>query len=160
MTKLTLAVIRMTRHMMCVLVMVLVPTATLIVLMLFMLVVMMLVPAATVVVLMLLMPVMMMLVSTATVIILILSVPSWALSIMLIATAAFIMMLCCMLMRMAAAITMAMLRDMPHAAMIVVLATVTTGTAFGMVAIIFIPLNMSVHMSKAAHLLGGITHFF
>ena len=146
--------------MMCVLVMVLVPTATLIVLMLFMLVVMMLVPAATVVVLMLLMPVMMMLVSTATVIILILSVPSWALSIMLIATAAFIMMLCCMLMRMAAAITMAMLWDMPHAAMIVVLATVTTGTAFGMVAIIFIPLNMSVHMSKAAHLFRGVTHFF
>ena len=144
----------------CVLVMVLVPTATLIVLMLFMLVVMMLVPAATVVVLMLLMPVMMMLVSTATVIILILSVPSWALSIMLIATAAFIMMLCCMLMRMAAAITMAMLRDMPHAGMIVVLATVTAGAAFGMVAIIFIPLNMAVHMSKAAHLFRGVTHFF
>ena len=145
--------------MMCVLVVMLVPTATLIVIMLFMLV-MVLVPTATVVVLMHLMPVMMMLVSTATVIILILSVPSWALSIMLIATAAFIMMLCCMLMRMAAAITMAMLRDMPHAAMIVVLATVTTGTAFGMVAIIFIPLNMAVHMSKAAHLLGGVTHFF
>ena len=145
--------------MMCVLVVMLVSTATLIVIMLFMLV-MVLVPAATVVVLMLLMPVIMMLVSTATVIILILSVPSWALSIMLIATAAFIMMLCCMLMRMAAAITMAMLWDMPHAAMIVVLATVTTGTAFGRVAIIFIPLNMAVHMSKAAHLLGGVTHFF
>ena len=159
MANFTLAVIGMPRHMMCVLVMVLVPTATLIVIMLFMLV-MVLVPTATVVVLMLLMPVMMMLVSTATVIILILSVPSWALSIMLIATAAFIMMLCCMLMRMAAAITMAMLRDMPHAAMIVVLATVTAGAAFGMVAIIFIPLNMAVHMSKAAHLLGGVTHFF
>ena len=145
--------------MMCVLVMMLMPTATLIVIMLFMLV-MVLVPTATVVVLMLLMPVMMMLVSTATVIILILSVPSWALSIMLIATAAVIMMLCCMLMRMAAAITMAMLWDMPHAAMIVVLATVTTGTAFGMVAIIFIPLNMAVHMSKAAHLFRGVTHFF
>ena len=160
MANFTLAVIGMPRHMMCVLVMVLVPTATLIVLMLFMLVVMMLVPAATVVVLMLLMPVMMMLVSTATVIILILSVPSWALSIMLIATAAVVVLLCGMLVGMAAAITMAMLRDMPHAAMIVVLATVTTGTAFGMVAIIFIPLNMSVHMSKAAHLLGGVTHFF
>ncbi len=146
--------------MMCVLVVMLVPAAALLMHMLFMLVVMMLVPAATVVVLMLLMPVMMMLVSTATVIILILSVPSWALSIMLIATAAFIMMLCCMLMRMAAAITMAMLRDMPHAAMIVVLATVTTGAAFGMVAIIFIPLNMAVHMSKAAHLFRGVTHFF
>ena len=146
--------------MMCVLVVMLVPAAALLMHMLFMLVVMMLVPAATVVVLMLLMPVMMMLVSTATVIILILSVPSWALSIMLIATAAFIMMLCCMLMRMAAAITMAMLWDMPHAGMIVVLATVTAGAAFGMVAIIFIPLNMAVHMSKAAHLLGGVTHFF
>ena len=159
MANFTLAVIGMPRHMMCVLVMMLMPTATLIVIMLFMLV-MVLVPTATVVVLMLLMPVMMMLVSTATVIILILSVPSWAVSIMLIATAAVIMMLCCMLMRMAAAITMAMLRDMPHAAMIVVLATVTTGTAFGMVTIIFIPLNMAVHMSKAAHLLGGVTHFF
>ena len=145
--------------MMCVLVVMLVSTATLIVIMLFMLV-MVLVPTATVVVLMLLMPVMMMLVSTATVIILILSVPSWALSIMLIATAAVIVLLCCMLMRMAAAITMAMLWDMPHAGMIVVLATVTAGAAFGMVAIIFIPLNMAVHMSKAAHLLGGVTHFF
>ena len=159
MAKLAFAVIRMPRHMMCVLVMMLMPTATLIVIMLFMLV-MVLVPTATVVVLMLLMPVMMMLVSTATVIILILSVPSWALSIMLIATAAVIMMLCGMLMRMAAAITMAVLWDMPHAGMIMVLATVTTGAAFGMVAIIFIPLNMAVHMSKATHLLGGVTHFF
>ena len=110
--------------MMCVLVMVLVPTATLIVLMLFMLM-------------------MMMLVST-----------------MVIATAAVIMMLYGMLVGMAAAITMAMLRDMPHAAMIVVLATVTTGAAFRMVTIIIIPLNMAVHMSKAAHLFRGVTHFF
>ena len=146
--------------MMCVLVVMLVPAAALLMHMLFMLVMMLLMPAATVVVLMLLMPVMMMLVSTATVIILILSVPSWALSIMLIATAAVVVLLCGMLVGMAAAITMAMLRDMPHAAMIVVLATVTAGAAFGMVAIIFIPLNMAVHMSKAAHLLGGVTHFF
>ena len=158
MAKLTFAVIRMTGHMM--LMMVLVPTATLIVLVLFMRVVMMLVTAAAFIVIMLFMLMMMMLVTAATVIILILSVPSWALSIMLIATAAAIMMLCSMLMRMAAAITMAMLRDMPHAAMIVVLATVTTGAAFGMVTIIFIPLNMSVHMSKAAHLFRGVTHFF
>ena len=159
MAKLTFAVIRMTGHMM--LMMVLVPTATLIVLVLFMRVVMMLVTAAAFIVIMLLMPVMMVLVSTATVIILILSVPSWALSIMLMLIAtAVIVLFRGMLMRMAAAITMAMLRDMPHAGMIVVLATVTTGAAFGMVTIIFIPLNMSVHMSKAAHLLGGITHFF
>ena len=146
--------------MMCVLVIMLMTAATIVVLMLPM-PVMVLVPAATVVVLMLLMPVMMMLVSTATVIILILSVPSWALSIMLMLIAtAVIVLFRGMLMRMAAAITMAMLRDMPHAAMIVVLATVTTGAAFGMVAIILSTLNMAVHMSKAAHLLGGITHFF
>ena len=145
MAKLALAVIGMPRHMMCVLMMVLMPAATLIVIMLFMLV-MVLVPAATLIVIMLIVLMVMMLM------LLVCSV--------VIATAAFIMMLCCMLMRMAAAITMAMLRDMPHAAMIVVLATVTTGTAFGMVAIIFIPLNMSVHMSKAAHLFRGVTHFF
>ena len=149
----------------CVLVMMLMPTATLIVLMLFMLVVMMLVTAATVVVLMLPMPVMMLLVPAATLIVIMLIVLMVMLlmllvSSMLIATAAVIMMLCCMLMRMAAAITMAMLWDMPHAGMIVVLATVTAGAAFGMVAIIFIPLNMSVHMSKAAHLFRGVTHFF
>ena len=138
----------------CVLVMMLMPTATLIVIMLFMLV-MVLVPTATVVVLMLPMPVMMLLVPAATLIVIMLLVSS-----MVIATAAVIMMLCCMLMRMAAAITMAMLRDMPHAAMIVGLATVTTGAAFGMVTIIFIPLNMAVHMSKAAHLFRGVTHFF
>ena len=163
MAKLAFAVIRMPRHMTCVLMMVLVPTATLIVLMLFMLM-MMLMTAATLIVLMLFM-LMMMLVPAATLIVIMIIVLMVMMLMLLlysvvIATAAFIMMLCCMLMRMAAAITMAMLRDMPHAAMIVVLATVTTGTAFGMVAIIFIPLNMSVHMSKAAHLFRGVTHFF
>ena len=146
MAKLALAVIRMPQHMMCVLVLMLVTAATLIVLMLFMLVVMMLVSTATLILIMLSMLVVMMLM------LLVCSV--------VIATAAVIMLLCSMLMRMAAAITMAMLRDMPHAAMVVVLATVTTGAAFGMVAIIFIPLNMSVHMSKAAHLFRGVTHFF
>ena len=127
MAKLAFAVIRMPRHMTCVLVMMLMPTATLIILMLSMLVVMMLV----------------LLVSS-----------------IVIATAAVIVLLCGMLMRMTAAITMAVLRDMPHAGMIMVLATVTAGAAFGMVAIIFIPLNMAVHMSKAAHLFRGITHLF
>ena len=141
MANFTLTVIGMPRHMMCVLVMVLVPTATLIVLMLFMLVVMMLVSTATLILIMLFMLVLLM-------------------RSMVIATAAVIMMLCGMLMRMAAAITMAMLRDMPHAGMIMVLATVTTGAAFGMVTIIIIPLNMAVHMSKAAHLFRGVTHFF
>ena len=145
MANFTLAVIGMPRHMMCVLVMVLVPTATLIVLMLFILM-MMLVPTAAFIVIMLIVLMVMMLM------LLLYSV--------VIATAAFIMMLCCMLMRMAAAITMAVLWDMPHAGMIVVLATVTAGAAFGMVAIIFIPLNMAVHMSKAAHLFRGVTHFF
>ena len=143
MAKLTLAVIGMTRHMMCVLVLMLVPTATVVVLMLFMLVVMMLVTAATLIVIMLFMLMMMMLVST-----------------MVIATAAVIVMLCGMLMRMAAAITMAVLWDMPHAGMIMVLATVTTGAAFGMLAIILSPLNVAVYMSKAAHLFRGVTHIF
>ena len=124
MTKLALAVIGMPRHMTCVLVMMLMPTATLIVIMLFMLVMVLLMRSVV------------------------------------IATAAVIMLFRSMLMRIAAAITMAVLWDMPHAAMIVVLATVTTGTAFGMVAIILSTLNMAVHMSKAAHLLGGVTHFF
>lgn len=139
MAKLALAVIRMTGDVMCVLVLMLMPAATLIMHMLFVLVMMMLMATATLIVIMLIVLMVMML--------------------MLIATAVIVLFRG-MLMRMAAAITMAMLRDMPHAAMIVVLATVTTGAAFGMVTIIFIPLNMSVHMSKAAHLLGGITHFF
>lgn len=162
MANFTLAVIGMPRHMMCVLVMVLVPTATLIVLMLFMLVVMMLVPTATLILIMLFMLMMMMLVTAAAfiVIMLFMRVVMLLMRSVLIATAAFIMMLCCMLMRMAAAITMAVLRDMPHAAMIVVLATVTTGAAFGMVAIILSTLNMAVHMSKATHLFRGVTHFF
>ena len=146
--------------MMCVLVMMLMPTATLIVIMLFMLV-MVLVPTATVVVLMLPMPVMVLVpAATLIVIMLFMLMMMMLVSTMVIATAAVIVMLCGMLMRMAAAITMAVLWDMPHAGMIMVLATVTTGAAFGMVTIIFIPLNMAVHMSKAAHLLGGITHFF
>ena len=128
--------------MMCVLVMMLMPTATLIVIMLFMLV-MVLVPTATLIVLMLFMLMMMLLMRSVV-----------------ITAAAIVMLYMLMLMRMAAAITMAMLRDMPHAAMIVVLATVTTGTAFGMVAIILSTLNMAVHMSKAAHLFRGVTHFF
>ena len=169
MAKLALAVIRMPRHMMCVLVMMLMPTATLIVIMLFMLV-MVLVPTATLIILMLSILVVMMLmllvcsvvIATAAfiVIMLFMRVVMLLMRSVVIATAAVIMMLCGMLMRMAAAITMAMLRDMPHAAMIVVLATVTTGTAFGMVAIILSTLNMAVHMSKAAHLFRGVTHFF
>ena len=136
MANFTLTVIGMPRHMMCVLVMVLMPTATLIVIMLFMLMMMMLVTAATLIVIMLLM------------------------RSVVITTAAVILLFRSMLMRMTAAITMAVLRDMPHAAMIMVLATVTTGAAFGMVTIIIIPLNMAVHMSKAAHLFRGVTHFF
>ena len=121
--------------MMCVLVMVLVPTATLIVLMLFILM-MMLVPTAAFIVIMLLM------------------------RSVVITTAAVIVLFRSMLMRMTAAITMAVLRDMPHAGMIMVLATVTTGAAFGMLAIILSPLNVAVYMSKAAHLFRGVTHIF
>ena len=161
MAKLAFAVIRMPRHMMCVLVMVLVPTATLIVLMLFVLVVMMLVTAATLIVIMLIVLMMMLVTAAAFIVIMLFMLMMMLLvSSVVITTAAVIMLFRSMLMRMAAAITMAVLWDMPHAGMIMVLATVTTGAAFGMGTIIFIPLNMAVHMSKATHLLGGVTHFF
>ena len=79
---------------------------------------------------------------------------------MVITTAAIVMLYMLMLMVMIAAISMAMLRNMPHAGMVVVLATVATGTALGMVTIILSSFNMSMHMSKAAHLSGGIAYIF
>ena len=167
MANFTLAVIGMTGHMM--LMMVLVPTAAFIVIMLFMLV-MVLVPTATLIILMLSILVVMMLmllvcsvvIATAAfiVIMLFMRVVMLLMRSVVITTAAVIVLFRSMLMRMTAAITMAVLRDMPHAGMIMVLATVTTGAAFGMLAIILSPLNVAVYMSKAAHLFGGVTHIF
>ena len=76
------------------------------------------------------------------------------------ATAAIIVVFMPMLVSMGTAITMAMLRNMSHAVMIVILATVTTGAALRMITIIFISFNMSLYMSKATHLFRRITHFF
>ena len=153
MAKLALAVIRMTGDVMCGLVVMLVTTATFIVLMLFMLM-------TTAAFIILVLMVMMLVATAAFIVIVLFMIVVRLLGCMVIATAAIIVVFMLMLVSMGTTITMAMLRNMPHAAMIVVLATVTTGTAFGMVAIIFIPLNMSVHMSKAAHLFRGVTHFF
>ena len=81
--------------------------------------------------------------------------------VMLVITAAAIVMLyMLMLMVMIAASSMAMLRNMPHAGMVVVLATVATGAALGMIAIILGALNMSMNMSKAAHFARRITYIF
>ena len=81
--------------------------------------------------------------------------------VMLVITAAAIVMLyMLMLMVMIAASSMAMLRNMPHAGMVVVLATVATGAALGMIAIILGALNMAVHMSKAAHFARRIAYIF
>ena len=120
---------------------------------------MMLMAAATFILFMLLMLMVMMLMTTATFILLMLMMMTLMLSV-IIATAAFIMLCLLMLMSMATAISMAMLRDMPHAGVVMILATVTTGTAFGMLAIILSPLNVAVYMSKAAHFFRGVTHIF
>ena len=120
---------------------------------------MMLMAAATLILFILLMLMVMMLMTAATFILLMLMMMIFMLSVV-ISTAAVIMLCLLMLMSMTAAIPMAMLRYMPHASVIVVLATVTTGTAFGMLAIILSPLNVAVYMSKAAHLFRGVTHIF
>ena len=119
---------------------------------------MMLMAAAKFIVLMLFM-LMVVLMATATFILFMLMMVIFMLSV-IIATTAVIMLYMLMLMSMTAAISMAMLRYMPHASVIVVLAAVTTGAAFGMLAIILSPLNVAVYMSKAAHLFRGVTHIF
>ena len=119
---------------------------------------MMLMAAATLILFMLLM-LMVVLMTAATFIVLMLMMMTLMLSV-IIATAAVIMLCLLMLMSMATAIPMAMLRYMPHAGVVMILATVTTGTAFGMLAIILSPLNVAVYMSKAAHLFRGVTHIF
>ena len=119
---------------------------------------MMLTATATFIVLMLFM-LMVVLMTAATFIVLMLMMMNLMLSV-IISTATVIMLCLLMLMSMATAIPMAMLRYMPHASVIVVLAAVTTGAAFGMLAIILSTLNMAVHMSKTAHLFGGVPHIF
>ena len=157
MANFALTILWMPRNVVFMAMMMLMATATFIVLMLFMLMVV-LMATTTFIVLMLFM-FMVVLMATATFIVLMLMMMTFMLSV-IIATAAVIMLCLLMLMSMAAAISMAMLRYMPHAGVVMVLAAVTTGAAFGMLAIILSTLNMAVHMSKAAHLLGGITHFF
>ena len=69
-----------------------------------------------------------------------------------------VMMLVTMLMGMHSAVSMAMSRNMPHAAVVVILATVATGAAFRTITIILGPFNMAIHMSKAPNLAGAIAY--
>lgn len=139
MANLALTILRMLRNVVFMAMMMLMAAATLILFMLFML--------------------MVVLMATATFILFMLMMVIFMLSV-IIPTTTVIMLYMLMLMSMATAIPMAMLRYMPHAGVVMILATVTTGTAFGMLAIILSPLNMAVYMSKAAHLFRGVTHIF
>lgn len=141
MAKLALTILRMTFHMVLVMLM---TTAALV----FMLV--MLMAAATLVfvvmVFMLMVLMLVMLIATAAVVVVVM---------MLLMT-----MLVVVLMGMHGSITVAVGRDMPHAAVVMILATMSAGAALRMLAIILIPLNTSVHVPKAAHLSGAIAYIF
>ena len=110
--------------------MMLMPTATLILMML-----MVLMPAATLILMLMLV---MVIAATAVIVVM--------------------MMLVTMLVAMHSAIPMAVCRNMPHTAMVVVLTTMPAGTALRMLAIILIALDMTMYMPKAAHLSGAIAH--
>ena len=60
----------------------------------------------------------------------------------------------------AASITMSMLRHMSHSVMIMVLAAVTTGAAFRMVAVILYAIDMTVNVAKSSYIAGTIADIF
>ena len=63
-----------------------------------------------------------------------------------------------MLVAMHSAIPVAVGGNMPHAGVIVILATMPAGAALRMLAIILIALDMTMNIPKAAHLSGAIAH--
>lgn len=86
---------------------------------------------------------------------------------MIIATAAVIAMLMGMLFMVmivvvpaAASIAMSMLRHMSHSFMIMVLAAVTAGAAFRMLAVILYAIDMTVNMTKCSYIAGTVTDIF
>ena len=86
---------------------------------------------------------------------------------MIIATAAVIAMLMGMLFMVmvmivsaTAGITMSMLRHMSHSFMIMILATVTAGTAYRMLAVILYTIDMAVNMTKCSYIAGTVTDIF
>ena len=86
---------------------------------------------------------------------------------MIIATAAVIAMLMGMLFMVmivvvsaTACITMSMLRHMSHSFMIMVLAAVTAGAAFRMLAVILYAIDMAVDVTKSSYIVGTVTDIF
>lgn len=88
---------------------------------------------------------------------------------MIITTAAIIAMLMGMLFMVmvmivvvsaTACITMSMLRHMSHSFMIMVLAAVTAGAAFRMLAVILYTIDMAVNMTKSSYIAGTVTDIF
>ena len=86
---------------------------------------------------------------------------------MIIATAAVIAMLMGMLFMVmlvvvsaTASITMSMLRHMSHSFMIMVLAAVTAGAAFRMLAVILYTIDMAVDVTKCSYITGTVTDIF
>ena len=86
---------------------------------------------------------------------------------MIIATAAVIAMLMGMLFMVmvmivsaTAGITMSMLRHMSHSFMIMVLAAVTAGAAFRMLAVILYAIDMAVDVTKSSYIVGTVTDIF
>ena len=59
-----------------------------------------------------------------------------------------------------AGITMSMLRHMSHSFMIMVLATVTAGAAFRMLAVILYAIDITVNMTKCSYIAGTVTNIF
>ena len=57
-------------------------------------------------------------------------------------------------------ITMSMLRHMSHSFMIMVLAAVTAGAAFRMLAVILYAIDMTVNMTKCSYIAGTVTDIF
>ena len=60
----------------------------------------------------------------------------------------------------AASITMSMLRHMSHSFMIMVLAAVTAGAAFRMLAVILYAIDMTVNVTKSSYIAGTVADIF
>ena len=60
----------------------------------------------------------------------------------------------------AASIAMSMLRYMSHSFMIMVLAAVTAGAAFRMLAVILYTIDMAVDVTKSSYIAGTVTDIF
>ena len=57
-------------------------------------------------------------------------------------------------------IAMSMLRHMSHSFVIMILAAVTTGAAFRMLAVILYTIDMAVNVTKCSYIAGTVTDIF